>query len=369
MGPTMSNMPPNLPPMPVQPLSYASWRYSRPGTLTAMGVISVILGILGMLGNCGGMLSNVMSTAVSSTSARSFTVRPPAPRGRTVVPTPPASAPSAGASGSSSMPANERMVVVNVMAGLRPLTVAQRQHLDALLEEAGSQIFPAGPETLTPESVRSAIRQSGQAPSGSGSGDSQTVGVADYFVVPRGRIELTDDQARFLPAGNVAAAITVTSNSGNAVSPPMFPGGGPFAAPPRSISRTAIAFTTVTSLAGTALSVYLLVIGVMVLQDSPRAGRLHHTYALLKIGYAFVAAAVSGVWFSSMMGPLTAAGPAPVATVLKIVFAGVVAMQIAFGIAYPVAILIVLRTTRVLDYYAYLQPPMPMGSPGGPAHV
>ena len=100
------------------------------------------------------------------------------------------------------------------------------------------------------------------------------------------------------------------------------------------------------AVASLALAVYLLVCGILTLRQSPRARRLHFIYAFVKVPLAITAGlAAAGVARDLMAGM---AGAAPGTTGFSL-FSGIT--PIVLGCAYPLALLVVLNTRTVRDYY------------------
>ena len=101
------------------------------------------------------------------------------------------------------------------------------------------------------------------------------------------------------------------------------------------------------------LAVYLLVIAILTLRESPRGRRFHQVFAAIKIPLAVT----GGVAFAWMMGGLLTSlralnpglgGMSPRSAQTMTTFG--VAMAVA-AIIYPVVLLIVLRSRAVKDYY------------------
>jgi hypothetical protein len=124
------------------------------------------------------------------------------------------------------------------------------------------------------------------------------------------------------------------------------------------IRASASILTIIASALGLALSIYLLVVGILTMRQRPSSRRLHLIYAVLKIPLTVLAAvgwflcirdltqSVSGMaaMTPGTTTPSTAASAAAGAAVFAIIF-GLV------GLAYPVALLIVMNTPNVRAYY------------------
>ena len=98
------------------------------------------------------------------------------------------------------------------------------------------------------------------------------------------------------------------------------------------------------SLASLGLSILLLVAGILVLRQRSRGRWLHFLYAWLKIPIAIVGGL--GIWWFgiSLAG---ATGGSSLNWFVVVTF-----VMIAISIAYPIALLIMLRLRSVRDYYA-----------------
>jgi hypothetical protein len=353
----------------VQPLGYASWQSVRPGSLTAIGVISIILGFSAAICNTCGVVGVLASSALSSFATKAFqsaqsqraaTSPPATPRGqaqgRIASPLAPAAAsPTTARAYPGAMPSSERDVVVNALANMRALTAAQRGHLDALLARAGHRIFPPGPTPLTVDTVELAIRQSGTTNAAT---DDDSSGMTDYFVTRAGRIEVSEDDATFRPADDPTAAITVTGTRASraTATPPTYGSAGSRRFVVSTMAPAEKAANVALALANLALAIFLIVIGFMVMYNSPRGGPLHYRYAVLKVILVVIQTTISVVWlnhYTTQLGP-SATPPMIVGYVF-----GVIAVQLLFGCAYPLVIILVLRTRRVREYYAYMQPVAP----------
>ena len=122
-------------------------------------------------------------------------------------------------------------------------------------------------------------------------------------------------------------------------------GGGPTINVNMAAATTAIICAAV----GLALAIYLLVIGILMLRQHPRAGRLHKIYAAIKIPLAIVAGIAWPVFWASFstMGAGTTTAPTFTPALIT---ACVIAVLV--GCAYPIALLIAFRTRTAREYYA-----------------
>ncbi len=146
------------------------------------------------------------------------------------------------------------------------------------------------------------------------------------------------------------------SNGGTATVGPGVAAGAAIIAPPRraKFEGTAMAVSMITTFAGFALAVYLLVIGILALRGSRGARKLHFIFTALKLPIG-IAAAVSVWWLaSSFVQALSAAGTGPMTTqnadsalsigVQQSILAGL-------GLVYPLTLLIVLQMRSVKEFY------------------
>ena len=122
-------------------------------------------------------------------------------------------------------------------------------------------------------------------------------------------------------------------------------------ASPTRLNAPAVGLVAFTSILSVALAVYLLVVGILVLRQSPRGRRLLYLFAALKIPLA-IAAGIGFAWMWSTVGqddpgPWGGAADPDAAQTIK-VWGGVLAV---LGCIYPVALLVALRTRAVKDYY------------------
>lgn len=460
----MSQVPPPLPPqqsspygasspppvpMPVQPIVYGtpSRTSGRPGILTAIGILSIVIGALGILFNAG-MGMTTFGVMMASRASRAFaTASTPA----TPLPTP--------ETDPNSMTARERRIVMNGLTKNHNLSPARRRQLDAILVEGGRRmVFGAGP-SLTPDVVAANISDHGSAPA---KGDEAA---HDFFILGRGRLELFDDRAVFIPQDGTETIRTeapepdegdpmveepepgtnVDDESASATQPAGLtprqvkavvqhvdsllkaqastpqrtlnpaqtktltarfsdPQGGffsPAADLPAARAQVASAYglpngTVMVStqlgtiqvdtagvvvssftqasfaatragmgfqvdelavllsllgcLAGFVLSIYLIVAGSLVMRQHGKGGKMHKIYAWLKIPLAIGCAIVwVWMWSSVARGAAQASGVQSMNWGPRLTIAAIAVALL--GVAYPLALLLALRTRAVRDYY------------------
>ena len=135
----------------------------------------------------------------------------------------------------------------------------------------------------------------------------------------------SDCELRVTPAGQVSASL-VTAGPGTA-------------AVGRPANGAAMGGVLATAVGQLALAVYLLVIGILTLRQSPRGRQLHWVFVGLKVPIAVAAAAAVGWLWPSLSGGTGGwnwwAVPA------------------LAGLAYPVALALVLRGRSARDYYRW----------------
>ena len=154
------------------------------------------------------------------------------------------------------------------------------------------------------------------------------------------------------PAAGAIATTTfsVTTYSGTTVTT----AGGPAAAAVfGGFDTTPVILSLVTSAFGVALAVLLFVAGILMLRASRYAATLHWWYVLMKIPLVIAATAVSVWMWSGAMKVILAstpgaagAGPLPWWMMHLSTFIGAL-----LALAYPLALIFVLRSRRVRDYF------------------
>jgi hypothetical protein len=379
--------PPPIPAQPVETLSYALPPTNRrPGILTAVGIISIVVGCLSGLSSCGGVFSGVMFATLSS---RMFAT-PPSP----ATPTPPAPNASRATVTIGGLPWDEADMedgleppetrkVTNVLSRTRSLSDPRRQHLGILLAAHGKVIFPTVTGSSSEADIARAITGGGITADG-----------ANWYTVGTGRIEINDQRAHYRPStgtpvveasapiatpatqplgvwqSHQSQGIIVSQSNGSgttstwsiSTTPPLNPATGPAPAPVPvfNISPVAAWLSVGENVLSGAVAVLLLIAGILVLRDSPRARRLHWIYVAAKIPLIVVAAVATALMTSSMLSGVMAmpgAGMAPGFTTWMVVIQ--VVMTAAIALVYPVALIFVLRSRSVREYYESpdLQPP------------
>lgn len=360
----MSHYPPPMPqpPMPVQPVSYLSpyTAGGRPGVLTAVGVTSIVVACFTLVGS---LFFGLMAFGFAMIAAKPAAFAPPP----TVVQ--PMTAPPVVSGGLILAPedgfqGSEVDVIVHSMNAKRSMNEARGKQLNVLITQAGKKIFPFEIGQITPQLVRSNITESGSIPGmGSGTG-------SNYYITGTGRVEVYDDHAIFRPDGSMdVVSVSAAKNDDGTVDDPssanpQSAGGGvipptgkpaaktrtatgtPVMGPPKislGITGTMMAENILSAL----LAIYLGIIGIMVLRDSRSGGKLHWIYIWLKIPLVIVAA-VAGAMFWHDLAAATSPGN-PTAVPMFVVSA---LMGAAMALAYPVALMFVLKSRGVKNYYS-----------------
>ncbi|MDQ3440520.1 MAG: hypothetical protein M3478_09245 [Planctomycetota bacterium] len=145
----------------------------------------------------------------------------------------------------------------------------------------------------------------------------------------------------------------VLDQSGNTVSSMTWGGGAAgFAGPTINLNMKAAVASIVCAVLGLALAIYLLVIGILMLRQHPRAGRLHKIYAAIKIPLA-IAAGIAWPMFWMSIGPAGAGAGTTTTFTPALITACVITALV--GCAYPIALLIAFRTRVAREYYSTVQ--------------
>jgi hypothetical protein len=159
---------------------------------------------------------------------------------------------------------------------------------------------------------------------------------------------------------------TVTIGPQGQTTVSTFGGGGPasvatgpfgFGSKPVRINGVAMALAVVAALAGLGLAIYLFVIGIMVLRDSPRGRRLHQVYACLAL--IVIVVGTGAAWwltssFTSAFNSISGSNPLTMGTMTTLISTMVMAphsIVAVMGCIYPIALLITMQTAGVKAYY------------------
>jgi hypothetical protein len=125
--------------------------------------------------------------------------------------------------------------------------------------------------------------------------------------------------------------------------------------PRLAIHPLSIALVIGESIASGALAVYLLVIAILTLRESPRGRRFHQVFAAIKIPLAITGGVAFAWLMTGLLSSLRALNPgmgrgAPSANSVQVMATLGIVMAVA-GLLYPVILLFVLRSKAVKDYY------------------
>jgi hypothetical protein len=327
----MSQLPP-LPPF-ATPLGYSDPR-ARPGILTAVGIISLVIGCLGVVINCAGLLQAIMFRSMGAIAVATSN-------------TPAATAPAL-INPNALSPAKQQ-IVLSTMTEVGQLSPARARMLDQLLSQTGTQLFPFDESRVTPQSVRTVMSESGRLPDTDGQAGS------NYFVLSTGRIELSDEQASFRPTRGERISVSITESAQGGTPPTVTPATVPVAIPPAFTGMGGVAvYMGIDAVIGIALAVFLLVCGVFVLRDLPRGRSWHIAWAWLKLPLAVLGGIISWMQSTMLLGSVGGIGSASQVNtqIVSIAMAIGTVVQVAIICAYPVAVLIVMRTQRVKEFYS-----------------
>lgn len=350
---------PPMMPIPVQSLTYGTPTARRPGLITAIGIMSIVVGSLTVLSTAvQGVQTLVMFAIGQSTAAMTrATANASAAVSAQQIETP------IEASDDGLSDDDERETVMTGLTRARMVPPERRRQLDALLLNGGKEIFLLRGPQLTARAIESNVSDSGRTFADDENG-------ADFYIVGQGKIEVYDDHAVFYPSdgGEMISASAAVSddaqveaapgNGGSVIvhesystlsvgsSPPVTM---PTAATPAvlgtgpTFNKLALAVLMIERLLSLGLAIYLFVIGIMVLRQSPRGRRLHRIYAFAKIPLALVGGwATWRLWtsFFSGFGPGFSTAWTP--WIVAITF---------LACLYPIALLIVLQSRTAREYY------------------
>ena len=389
-------------PMTALPYNDMYSRRSRPGIITAMGVMSIVVACIsglfnlwaGMMGLGFLWMSQMRMPPAPAASVAMATTSPlnlPAGGGTVTV----GGIPMRPEETDDGLTEPQRRVIVVTLTRLGGLDEQRQKHLDLLLAVSGQKVFPfATSPGLTMTKVRSNVTEKGTLPSARGGNG------PDYFIVGTGRLECYDDHAVFRPDGStdvVSATATSGEENGTATASgsesqgtnaaPASPGpagspgvtsrtqvttvgpGGRMTTvttsggggPPFKVNPIAAGATIVEAMASVALAIYLLVIGILVLRDSRSGRKLHWVFVGLKIPLVIVGAVAAWYLWTSLYQSMSAAmaASAPPGTPRPPAVPGFMGVGTAvaalMALAYPVALIFVLNSRTVREYYGSIR--------------
>ena len=155
-----------------------------------------------------------------------------------------------------------------------------------------------------------------------------------------------------------AGAVATTTFSVNVSSTTATTAVGPVATTTfGSVDTIPAALSIVTSVFGLALALYLLVAGIFMLRASPYAVRLHWWYVALKIPLVIAATAVTVWMWSGLMKSMMATMPPPApanpaaATMQSWMMHITTFIGALLSLAYPIALIFILRSRTVRNYF------------------
>lgn len=369
---------------------------ARPGIITAMGIISIVAACFSILFNLFGGIYAIIFFILATNPM--FGNNGGASVGLT--------------SPSGFYPAEQQSVILALRAR-SPLSQRQQQVLSGLLAEQGDAIYSRQGMFISPQTVSATIQSTGplangsyyittggridacndyaafwpgaaapapNAPRLSGNESGAAVGKITRLasaISPAQRSTLikllnSPEQALITPgAGTLGAdaqiktltlgpdgGLTIQNTGGGMLYVPAagFSSANATTAtapmPPIHISRTAAALALGEAALSFSLAIYLLVVGILLFRNSRRAGLYHRIYAFAKIPLVILATwAWATVWTGLTTSALKGA-PSPVNFPIGSYITG---WCIGIGIValiYPVALLIVVRSRTVKQFFA-----------------
>ena len=307
-------------------LVYANVPAERPGIVTALGVCSIVFGGLGLLWNAYGILTAVGMLVLAN-------VTPPNAGGNT------------GNLNAGSTPAVDAATAAVIADGLeqhQTLSEADRGRLVAALQRGEVPVVPPD-EGVAWTAGHVADQVSGASVVG---GETHyDMGMSGDLYLRPGEVELS---AWPLDGGDVS---TIVADDGNftvtatGLGNPAHPFGDMGVLP-------AVALM-VGEAAEFVLSGVLLTAGILAVRGSRKARPWHRGWAWARIAAGLLVSAVYGWWMWSLFAGVSAIDPTgPPANVMGWFAAASAVFYLLLAWAYPVAVLIVLRTRRVREFYA-----------------
>jgi hypothetical protein len=226
----------------------------------------------------------------------------------------------------------------NWEAGLTPAQVK------AIIEKAEAQAGQA-----LPAAMKSKLQTTLSAP---GQGYFDTVPTVPEAVAQLTNVSYFASNGTGQITLQTGQGMLVIDQNGNVTSSMTWGGaGGGFAGPTINLNMQAAVASIICAALGAALAIYLLVVGILMLRQHPRAGRLHKVYAVLKIPLAIAAGIAWPMFWTSInpIGGITASTRMSAALITGCV------ITIVVGCAYPVFVLVALRTRGVREYFSAVQ--------------
>jgi len=324
---------------------------SRPAFVSVIGGTAIVVAILSLLASAVAGIAS-MGMIIGSQVATQQAARYTASASVKVAPV------GDDAVARDGLAAYTRSTIIDVLARDQRLSEAQQTQLHKLLAKCGKSIFPiAAGSAPSPQRIRTSVSESGRLAGLHAKED------ATYFIVGTGKIEVYGDRALFVPNTPGAQTVRVqdgiktddeaeTDNQPVSTPAPWFAPASP--ATPYHVRSAATAITMLDAALSAALAIYLLVVGILVLRQHPRGRMLQTIFAILKIPLAIVCA-IGWLWaitdhYTTGYGAVASPGTQfAVAQLWMVVF-------LVAGLAYPIAVLVVMRSRTIKDYYAGSEP-------------
>lgn len=155
---------------------------ARPMILGAVGVLSIIVGLIGMIFGLIGVVTGNLMDRQAFVASRAAMAQTSAPANS-----------GQSDSGVDAMDAATRRIVLAGLSQREPIRPACAQQLEALLANAGNEVFPLDRSALTVAQVKSYVLAAAAHQS-----NSETIQV---YILGSGRLELSEHWARFIPDG------------------------------------------------------------------------------------------------------------------------------------------------------------------------
>ena len=306
---------------PAHDLGYANVPAQRPGVVTALGVCSIVFGGLGLLWNAYGILTAVGLLFVANL----------APQGV-----------SANAGSTPPVDVATAAVIADGLEQHQALGEADRARLVAALQVAEVPVAPpAEGVAWTPGHVANQVDGANVV----GGEIHFDMGMSGDLYLRPGEVELS---AWPLDGNDVS---TVVTDDGNyTVTPTAF--GNP-ANPFGNMGILPAIALMIGEGAELLLSGVLLTAGILAIRGSRKARSWHRGWAWARIGVGVLASAAYGWWMWSLFAGVSAIDPTgPPANAIGWIAAATAGFYLLLAWAYPIAVLIVLRTRRVREFYA-----------------
>ena len=307
-----SDLPPAIPPINYGPISYAQPYAGRPGIITAIGVLSIVFASLGILtsgiltlwvGGLGLMAMSMRASMNPGGTTMAATAGAPA--------TQPATQPSAALT-----PAEVQTIIAGVQAKLTGGTLSVQQ-----LAAFTSEIGLPGQRLADPGMALPLNQQVVSA-------DIMPDGSAQIWFYNGNWVDIT-------AAGQATAHVTAAPWAAAAA---MF-----------NLNMGALALTLLGTGTSFILAIHLLIAGIMTLRQSPVARLLHWIYVGLKAG-ASTCTATGATWLvHNFIQTVASAGTTPPPAVAEAIPYAIFIFGV--GMAYPVALVILLSTRSAREYY------------------